>query len=121
VSDHRKLRVWKAANALATEVVELAPKMSRRDHRELREQTVRAAISIPANIVEGTAYTSARDFARFLQYASGSAAELEQHLGMARKLCCIRESDLDRLSPQLTSVQKMLAALRRRVLPPDDK
>ena len=39
-----------------------------------------AASSIPANIAEGFGRFSPREFARFVRYARGSAAELETHL-----------------------------------------
>ena len=43
----------------------------------LRDQLTRAAMSVPADIVEGSAHTSPREFARFVQYALASASELE--------------------------------------------
>jgi four helix bundle protein len=40
----------------------------------------RAAMSIPANIVEGKRQDSERNFARFLHYSLNSAYELEYHI-----------------------------------------
>jgi four helix bundle protein len=121
MSDYRKLRVWIAADALAGELLDLAPRMSRSDLRELRDQLIRAAISVPANIVEGSAYASRREFARFLQYAAGSAAELEQHIGIAYKRGVLSDSDLERLTDKVKSIRKMLQALRRRVISTNDQ
>lgn len=40
----------------------------------LRNQMVRAAMSIPANIVEGSGQESRLEFGRFLRYAANSAS-----------------------------------------------
>jgi four helix bundle protein len=48
-----------------------------------RSQIIRAALSIPANIVEGREQKNDAGFARFLRIALGSASELEYHLTAA--------------------------------------
>jgi len=45
----------------------------------------RSAVSIPSNIAEG-AGRDGRAFRQFLQYAAGSASELETQLDIAREL-----------------------------------
>ena len=41
---------------------------------------IRAAMSVPANIVEGRWQISEREFCRFLRYALNSCSELEYHI-----------------------------------------
>jgi four helix bundle protein len=89
-------------------------------HMALRSQIVRASVSIPANIVEGRAKPSDKDFSRFLGYAIGSAAELEYHLGLGRDLGLVSEPNAAELLSQLTEVRKMLHALRRKLDGPDN-
>ena len=77
----------------------------------LRSQIIRAAMSIPANIVEGRAQKSERDFARFLGYAIASTHELEYHLLAARDIGVVTTAHHERLAMQIEDVRKMLHGL----------
>jgi len=77
----------------------------------LRDQLVRAALSVPANIVEGSAHESPKQFARFVQYALASVSEFDGHIQLARDLRMISESDFATLSAQVVDVRMMLHGL----------
>lgn len=101
VSDHTKLLVWKRAHAVALEANRLAVSIRSRNYTPLKNQIIRAAMSVPANIVEGRAQKGEREFSRFLRYAAASAAELEYHLQLAHELgvvhpkqCALLRDDL---------------------------
>jgi len=53
VSDFKKLLVWHKAHALALHTHRVATRIRRSHEVALRAQLVRAAMSMPANIVEG--------------------------------------------------------------------
>ena len=72
----------------------------------LRDQLTRAAMSVPTNIVEGSAHTSPREFARFVQYALASVSEVEGHAQLARDLQFISEQDLRNLLSGLWMSEK---------------
>ena len=72
---------------------------------------LRAAQSVPANIVEGREKSSEAEFARFLEIAKGSVSELENHLITARDLDLISRSDFHSLTDQVEEVRKMLTGL----------
>ena len=76
---------------------------------------VRAAMSIPANIVEGSSQESRLEFRRFLGYAANSATELEYHLMLARDIQTISLTDFSALVDRTVEVRKMLRGLIRRV------
>ena len=76
---------------------------------------VRAAMSIPANIVEGSDQESRKDFGRFLRYAANSATELEYHLMIARDCRVISLNDFAALADRTVEVRKMLRGLLKRV------
>src|SRR3954463_8366144 len=91
MADFKKLRVWKKAHALALNADRVAMDIRKTAHRSLKSQLNRAALSIPANIVEGRGKKSDRDFARYLGYALGSATELEYHITLARDVGAMSE------------------------------
>jgi four helix bundle protein len=76
VADYRKLDVWKLGHALAIETHRAAQKLRGAQYVWLRSQIIRAALSIPANIVEGSEQSTRKEFVRFLRYSIGSASEL---------------------------------------------
>jgi four helix bundle protein len=111
VADFRKLRVWHAAQTLAIDAHRISRRVRGANTIALRDQLTRAAMSVPANIVEGSAHTSPREFARFVQYALASASELEGHMQLARDLQFISEQDFRALLGSIQIVRKMLHGL----------
>jgi four helix bundle protein len=116
VSDFRKLQVWRKAHELALRVHHVAGGIHGSRNVSLRSQMVRAAMSIPANIVEGSGQESRRDFGRFLRYATNSATELEYHLIIARDIRAISLTDYAALIGRTVEVRKMLRGLIKRVV-----
>jgi four helix bundle protein len=116
VSDYKKLIVWRKAHALALNVHRIAVKLRGADHATLRSQMMRAAMSIPTNIVEGTGQQSRKDFARFIRFSLNSTSELEYHLTVARDTEAIEATDFDSLNAQTIEVRKMLHGLLKRVM-----
>jgi four helix bundle protein len=118
MADFKKLLVWQKAHAFALRCHKVAGRIRGTQNAALRNQLTRAAQSIAANIVEGRAQESERDFGRFLGYALASAFEVEHHLITGNDLQEIPKSEFDGLTSQLTEIRKMLHGLRRRVTPP---
>jgi four helix bundle protein len=116
VSDYRKLIVWRKAHALALNIHRVAVKLRGANHATVRSQMMRAAMSIPTNIVEGSGQQSRKEFARFLRFALNSTSELEYHLTVARDTEAIEAIDFDSLAAQTIEVRKMLHGLLKRVL-----
>lgn len=116
MSDFKKLEVWRKAHALALNVHRVATRIRGSDNAPLRSQILRAAMSIPTNIVEGTGQRTGREFARFIYIALNSASELEYHLLVARDIRAIALNDFESLTAQAVEVRKMLYGLRARVI-----
>jgi len=116
VSDFKKLKVWRKGHALALNVHRVATRIRGSDKVSLRNQMLRAAMSIPTNIVEGTGQKSGMAFARFITISLTSTTELEYHPIVARDMRAITASDFESLSSQAIEVRKMLYGLRNTVL-----
>ena len=115
MSDFSKLHVWRKAHALALNVLRVATGIRKAELQSLRSQMIRAAMSVPANIVEGRGQVSERDFCRFLRYALNSCSELEYHIVIARDIQSIGKSDAIALRDQVIEVRKMLHGLDKAV------
>ena len=116
MSDFRKLKVWEKSHSLALSAISVAKKIRGSDNAALRLQIVRAAESIPTNIVEGSGQESAKEFGRFLSIAIKSSSELEYHLILASDLHLIARSDFTSLTDQTIQVRRMLYVLRTKVI-----
>jgi four helix bundle protein len=113
VTDFKKLKVWQRAHVMALDVHRVAGQIRGAKHASLRSQIIRAAMSVPTNIVEGCGQQSAREFSRFLRIALNSTSELEYHFLVARDLGAVRASDSLTLTSQVIEVRKMLYGLLR--------
>jgi len=113
VSDFKNLKVWRKAHALALNVHRVAVRIRGAEFASLRGQMIRAAFSIPTNVVEGNGQESPQQFARFVRFSLNSTSELEYHLIVARDARAITATDFDSLSSQTIEVRKMLYGLLR--------
>jgi four helix bundle protein len=115
MSDFRKLDVWRMSHALVLNVHAAVKGIRGADYVSLRSQMLRAAMSIPANVVEGVGQKSAREFGRFVRISINSANELEYHLVVARDFEVLPPDLVTTLMAQTIQVRKMLHGLRRRI------
>ena len=115
MQDYRKLNVWVKAHAFAVGVHQVCEAMPRRSGAALAPQLRKAALSISANIVEGTAKDSQPELRRFLVIALGSAAEAEYHLLVARDTNLLAPTAYDKLAMQAVEIRRMLTGLIKRV------
>jgi four helix bundle protein len=69
MSDFKRLLVWQKAHAMSLDAYRIAGQIRGAKHTSLRNQIIKAAMSVPANIVEGSSQDSAAQFGRFLKIA----------------------------------------------------
>lgn len=74
---HYQLRVWQDAIALVKAIYGLSHQLPKEELFGLSSQLRRAAVSVAANIAEGAARSSSKEFAHFLTIARGSLSELD--------------------------------------------
>ena len=107
-----ELEVWKRSSRLAVDVVKLADGIQL---FALRDQMVRACISIPSNIAEGSERDSDREFRRFLAIAKGSAGELRTQLYIGLRADVFTEEQARPLINEAREISSMLQGLRNRL------
>src|SRR6266545_424637 len=83
VCSHRDLIVWQRGMDLVDHVYDIADTLPPRENFGLFSQLTRTAISVPANIAEGRARSTAKDFAHFLVLSRSSLMELDTLLEVA--------------------------------------
>lgn len=107
--------MWQAAQEMAVDAHRITARMRGARSATLRDQLLRAAMSVPTNIVEGSAHASPHEYARFLQYALASVSEVEGHAQLARDLELMSEQDFTAFLARVVDVRKMLHGLMKRI------
>lgn len=116
IRSHRDLVVWQKAMDLAVQIYRLASRFPPTEMYRLTAQITRAVASVPANIAEGSARGSRKDYANFLAIAKGSLMETETFLMLAVRLVYLTKDEAEPSLSLITEISKMLTALRKRVL-----
>ncbi len=112
VSSYRDLKVWQAGMRLTSCVYRFTNGLPNHERYGMISQIQRAAVSVPANIAEGHARDSTRDFLRHLAFARGSLAELETLLMIADDLGYSADSETNGILQQCDEASRMLRGLQ---------
>ena len=111
--NYRKLTVWQRSYDLALAVYSASRLFPKTEQYGLTSQLQRAASSIPINIAEGCGPAGARELARFLRIARGSAHEVSCTLMLAHDLGYLQDEPFARLFGDSGQVGAMLTAWAR--------
>ncbi|MDQ1771643.1 four helix bundle protein [Labilibaculum sp. A4] len=107
--------VWQKARELVKVVYQLTSMVPDEEKFGLISQINRAAVSIPANIAEGSGRKTDIDFCRFLDIANGSSFELETLLILCVDLSYLSEKDLIPVQELNQEIQKMIYSLKQKL------
>jgi four helix bundle protein len=113
---HRDLIVWQKSMELAVQVYGLTAMFPDAERYRLVAQATRAVASVPANIAEGNARGSRREYAYFLGVAKGSLMETETFLDLAVRLGYLTRERAGPTLDLIVEISKMLTTLRRKML-----
>ena len=106
------LEVWQKSRSLTKSIYKLTNTGQFSRDFSLRDQIRRCAVSTMANIAEGFGRKSSKEFALFLNYTHGSAAELQSHLYIAMDLNYIDQVTFDNLYDECERISKMSLRLQ---------
>ena len=115
MKDFRDLTVWRKAHLLTLATYKVTARFPKDELYTLTSQMRRSSSSIGTNIAEGCGRRGNGEFHKFLQYAAGSASELEYQFLLARDLSYFSEEQYELLQLSVVEIKKMLASLINRV------
>jgi four helix bundle protein len=104
--------VWQKAMDLAVQIYRLASRFPSTETYRMTAQLTRAVASVPANIAEGHARATRKDYANFLAIAKGSLMETETFLMLAVRLGYTSEEQAKPSLSLITEISKMITAIR---------
>ena len=116
MQDYRKLKVWQRAQERCVEVYVFSVDFPAEERYGMTAQLRRAAVSVGANIAEGSKRKSKVDKARIFNIAQGEAAELMSLLDLTVRLHFGRKEEAERLSRGYDELIAMIEALCQQVL-----
>lgn len=111
----KNLNVWNKAVDLAVKVYETTALFPSEEKFGMTSQMRRSSVSIPSNIVEGTARNSSKAFTNCLDISLGESFELETQSIIARRVGLLNQDSFDSINQDLDEIQKMLIGLKSNV------
>ncbi len=107
-----EINAWKKSHDLVLELYQLTNLSDGlKNDYGLKDQLRRAVVSITSNIAEGHERNSKKDFARFLNMAKGSSAEVRNQILIARDLNYITDAEYESMRSKLIEIGSMLSGL----------
>ncbi|MBD99477.1 MAG: four helix bundle protein [Verrucomicrobia bacterium] len=102
------LLVWKKAQQL---FVELNAIFGKTNHFFIKDQILRAGLSISNNIAEGFERRSNKEFAYFLYIAKGSSGEVRSMIYISYEMKILNEEKKQKFISQTEEISKMISGL----------
>jgi four helix bundle protein len=121
MQDFKNVLAWRRAHRLALAVRQATQRYPKNGYASQKSQMIRAAESIPSNIVEGCGSSTRRELARFLDISLKSSTELEGWLVLARD-CKVFSFELWRsLTAETIRVRQLTFRYKESVLRADEE
>jgi len=108
--------VYKKSKKLYREINKLTKNFPR-SYYYLVDQLKRASLSVPLNIAEGSAKSSDKDFARYLQSSLGSINEVVACLDISLEEKLINKTQFQKLSEESKIIAKQLGSFIKKLKP----
>src|SRR5215204_7735172 len=117
--DHTKLRSFQLADSLVLDIYNETKGFPPEERYGLQAQIRRAAVSVPTNLVEGSARRGDLEYLNFCNIACASAFETRYLLDLSFRLGILSPAAHQVLEPRMThlckSLVRLVIALERRI------
>jgi len=110
---YRTLDAWQKACDLVVDVYQITRVFPDDERFGLVQQMRRAAVSVPANLAEGSSRSSRKDYRHFVEIAAGSLHELRTYLELSLRLGYLSGDDMRRLDAAADQLGAMLYGLEK--------
>ena len=111
-----KLDVWQKAIVFADSIYFSTRDFPAEEWFGLTNQMRRAVVSISSNVAEGCSRSSDIDFARFVEFGTGSVFEVVSQSFIARRQSFLSEPQFTSIYRDAEELSRMLSGLRRSLL-----
>ena len=111
IEGYEDLLVWQKAHGFVLNIYQISSEFPTHERFGLTSQLRRAAVSIPANISEGSKRQHTKELIQFLFVAKGSQGEVEYYFRLAKDLNYITIEEYNKLYCQCSEIGRMLSGL----------
>ena len=112
---HKNLDIWVLGIKLSKEIYKLTEQFPDCEKFGITSQLRRASVSIPANIAEGAARQTDKEFLNFLHITRGSISEVDTLLVVCLELNYCKSADLEIIDKLLKEIYNKTNALIKRI------
>ena len=107
----KKIKAWELADRFVVEVYRVTRHFPREELYGLTSQLRRAAVSVPANIAEGSQRQYLKEYLQFLCVARASMGEAAYYIHLAQQLGYLKDDELNALGEIQVEASKTLTGL----------
>lgn len=108
VNRFEDLEVWQKGMQLAEDIYYITRDEKFAREYSIKDQIIRASISISNNISEGFEYDNRKDFIKFLRYSKGSTGEVRNMLVYLKRVGLISNEVHEKLTNNALVLSKQL-------------
>ncbi len=101
--------IWQTGMEIVDKTYDLISFLPVEEKYGIRSQLSRSAVSIPANIAEGSAKRSTKEYIKYIEIAQASAFEIETHALIVQKRKWINDDRIEELLDLIKKEQKMIS------------
>lgn len=109
--DYKNIKAYQLADSMVIDIYRVTKCFPKEEMFGLTSQLRRAAVSVPANIVEGSSRQHKRDYLNFLYISRGSVAETGYLLELSDKLGYLKNEEYKKIEAMRSEVSKTLYGL----------